>query len=63
MKNNHSKIYWYNPNNQHYYIVRKTYDLLDDLILIKEWGRASRIGGSGFDFIDLVNDHLISEYH
>jgi len=44
-QNSYSKIYWYNPNNQRYYIVRRIYDLLGDLILIKEWGTASRIVG------------------
>ncbi len=48
MKNNfnsHSKIYWYNPTNKHYYIVRITYDLFGDLILIKEWGGTTSKGG------------------
>lgn len=41
----YSKLYWYNQNNKRYYIVRRTYDLFGDLILIQEWGGASRIGG------------------
>lgn len=39
-----SKIYWYNQNNKRYSIIRRTYDLFGDLILIQEWvGQAERV--------------------